>query len=407
MSLPDLESDAFHVDWYRTYAELRERAPVTPVRFLGQDAWLITGYEEAKAALADLRLSSDPKKKYPGVEVEFPAYLGFPEDVRNYFANNMGTSDPPTHTRLRKLVSQEFTARRVEAMRPRVEEITAQLLDEFGASAEIDIIDRFAHPLPIKVICELLGVDERHRGDFGRWSSEILIMDPERAELRGQAAQEVVNFILDLVERRRTEPGTDLLSALIRVQDDEADRLSSDELTSIALVLLLAGFEASVSLIGIGIYLLLTHPDQRALLRDDPSRLPNAVEEILRYHAPPETITRFATAEVEVGGVVIPPYSTVLIAGGAANRDPAQFPDPDRFDVTRDTRGHLTFGQGIHYCMGRPLAKLEGEVALQALFMRFPGLSLGIDASEVAWRRSLLLRGIDQLPVRLDGRPER
>ncbi|MER7169109.1 6-deoxyerythronolide B hydroxylase [Micromonospora sp. NPDC000207] len=403
MKLPDLESDAFHVDWYRTYAELRERAPVTPVRFFGQDAWLITGYEEARTALGDLRLSSDPKKKYPGVEVEFPAYLGFPEDVRHYFVNNMGTSDPPTHTRLRKLVSQEFTARRVEAMRPRVEAITAQLLDEIGDVDEVDIVDRFAHPLPIKVICELLGVDEKDRGDFGRWSSEILVMEPERAAQRGQAAQEVVTFIIDLVERRRTEPGNDLLSALIRVQDDDADRLSRDELTSIALVLLLAGFEASVSLIGIGTYLLLTHPDQLALVRKDPALLPGAVEEILRYQAPPETTTRFATAEVEIGGVTIPAYSTVLIANGAANRDPGQFPDPDRFDVTRDSRGHLTFGHGIHYCMGRPLAKLEGEVALGALFDRFPKLSLGFPSDEVVWRRSLLLRGIDHLPVRPNG----
>ncbi|ASU79076.1 cytochrome P450 [Actinopolyspora erythraea] len=402
-TVPDLESDSFHVDWYRTYAELRETSPVTSVRFLGQDAWLITGYDEAKAALNDLRLSSDPKKKYPGVEVEFPAYLGFPEDVRNYFANNMGTSDPPTHTRLRKLVSQEFTVRRVEAMRPRVERITSDLLDQLGDSGEGDVVDRFAHPLPIKVICELLGVDERYRGDFGRWSSEILVMAPERAEARGEAAREIVNFILELIERRRTEPGDDLLSGLIRVQNDDADRLSADELASVSLVLLLAGFEASVSLIGIGTYLLLTHPEQLALVRRDPSAWPNAVEEILRCITPPETTTRFATEELEIGGVTIPRYSTVLVAGGAANRDPKQFPNPDRFDVTRDTRGHLAFGQGIHFCMGRPLAKLEGEVALRALFERFPDLSLGVDADDVLWRRSLLLRGIDHLPVRLEG----
>ncbi len=403
MRRPDLESDDFHVDWYRTYAKLREQAPVTPARFFGQDAWLITGYAEAKAALTDLRLSSDPKKKYPGVEVEFPAYLGFPDDVRNYFTNNMGTSDPPTHTRLRKLVSQEFTVSRVEAMRPRVEQIADQLLHKLGGTGDFDLIDQFAHPLPITVICELLGVEEQHRADFGRWSSEILLMDSKRAELRGRAAQEVVQFILDLIERRRTEPGDDLLSALIRAQDADAGRLSRDELVSIALVLLLAGFEASVSLIGIGTYLLLTYPDQLALIQDDPTKLANAVEEILRYYTPPETTTRFATAEVEIGGITIPQYSTVLIAGGSANRDPKQFPDPDRFDVTRDTRGHLTFGQGIHYCLGRSLAKLEGEVALGKLFERFPGLKLGIDSDDVVWRRSLLLRGIDHLPVRLDG----
>lgn len=402
-TLPDLDGDAFHTDWYRTYADLRETTPVTQVRFLGQDTWLITGYEEAKQALSDLRLSSDPKKKYPGVDVDFPAYLGFSDRVRHYFVNNMGTSDPPVHTRMRKLVSQAFTVRRVEAMRPRIEQITAELLDDLGASGEVDIVDRFAHLLPVKVICELLGVEEQYRGDFGRWSSEILVMDPGRAEQRGKAGSEVVDFILELVERRRGEPGDDLLSALIRVRDDDEGRLSADELVSISLVLLLAGFEASVSLIAIGIHLLLTHPEQLALLRENPAALPNAVEEILRYIAPPETTTRFATAEVEIGGVPIPPYSTVLIAGGAANRDPARFPDPDRFDITRDTRGHLTFGHGIHFCLGRPLARLEGEVALRAVFDRFPKLALACDVDEVIWRRSLLLRGIDHLPVRLNG----
>lgn len=402
MTAPDLDDDAFHGgDRYRTYAALRETAPVTPVRFLGSEAWLVTGHAEATAALADLRLSSDPKRQYDGADADFPAYLGFPDDVRHYFASNMGTSDPPAHTRLRRLVSRTFTPRRVREMQPRVEQITRELLDGIESEDEVDLVDRFAHPLPIRVICELLGVDERRRDDFGRWSAEILVMDPERAHMRGRAAQEVVTFMLDLVERRRREPGDDLLSALIRVQDEEQDRLSRDELVSIALVLLLAGFEASVSLISIGVYLLLTHPEQLALLRERPDHLPNAVEEILRFHAPPETTTRVATTEVTVGGVVVPAYSTVLIAGGAANRDPAQFPDPDRFDITRDTRGHLSFGQGIHNCMGRPLAKLEGEVALHMLFERFPDLTLGVDPDDVEFRRSLLLRGIDHLPVRL------
>lgn len=402
-AVPDLDSDAFHVDWYDTYAELRERRPVAPVRFFGQDAWLVTGYEQARTALTDLRLSSDPKAQYPDVEVDFPAYLGFSDRAKHYFVNNMGTSDPPHHTRLRRLVAREFTARRVAAMRPRVQQIVDGLLDAMSQARETDVVATFAHPLPIQVICELLGVEEGRRSDFGRWSAEILIMDPERAQARGDAAEDVVDFMLDLVERRRTAPGDDLLSALIQARDDDEARLSQDELVSVALVLLLAGFEASVSLIGLGAYLLLRHPLQLARLQEDPSRWPNAVEEVLRFYAPPETTTRFASEDVVIDGVTIPAYSMVLVAGAAANRDPARFADPDRFDVGRDTKGHLTFGHGIHHCLGRPLAMLEGEVALRSLFERFPGLRCAVDLDDVTFRRSLLLRGIDHLPVRLDG----
>jgi cytochrome P450 len=400
--VPDLDSDAFHVNWYDTYAQLRERRPVTPVRFFGQDAWLVTGYEQARTALTDLRLSSDPKAQYPDVDVDFPAYLGFSDRAKHYFVNNMGTSDPPSHTRLRKLVAREFTARRVMAMRPRVQQIVDGLLDTMAETPDADVVASFAHPLPIQVICELLGVEEGRRSDFGRWSAEILIMDPERAEARGAAAEEVVDFMLDLVERRRAAPGDDLLSALIQARDVDEARLSQDELVSVALVLLLAGYEASVSLIGIGSYLMLRHREQLDVLKADPTLWPNAVEEVLRLYAPPETTTRFAAQDVEIDGVSIPAYSMVLVAGAAANRDPARFPDPDRFDVRRDTKGHLTFGHGIHHCLGRPLAMLEGEVALRSLFERFPDVH-ATDLDAVTFRRSLLLRGIDSLPVRLGG----
>ncbi|MEU8891620.1 cytochrome P450 [Streptomyces sp. NPDC048442] len=395
---PSLDSDLFHLDQYAAYAALREQGPVSRVSFIGREAYLITRHAEARAALGDLRLSNDFKKQPP--EVELPTYHGIPEDVRPYFAHNMGSNDPPAHTRLRALVAREFTARRVESMRPRIEELADRLLDTLTGRAQADLVESYAYPLPITVISELLGVEERYQSDFGRWSNEFLVIDAEHAEQRGQAARALVGFILDLIDRRRADPGPDLLSALIGVHEEDEDRLGNDELASVVLILLIAGFETSVSLISMGAYLLLTHPAELATIRQDPSVLPNAVEEILRFLGPAEITTRGALEDVTIGDVTIPAHSTVLIAGAAANRDPRRFPDPERFDVTRDASGHLSFGHGIHFCVGGPLARLEGEIALRALLRRFPGLALAIAPQEVSWRRSFL-RGIDSLPVEL------
>ncbi|MCQ4211861.1 cytochrome P450 [Streptomyces longispororuber] len=397
-AVPSLDSDLFHIDQYDTYAALREQGPVSKVSFIGREAFLITRHAEAKAALGDLRLSNDQKKQPP--EVELPTYHGIPEDVRPYFANNMGSNDPPVHTRLRKLVAREFTARRVESMRARIEELAERLLDGFDGQDGTDLVERFAYPLPITVISELLGVEERYQGDFGRWSNEFLVIEADRVEQREQAARALVGFILDLIDRRRADPGSDLLSALITVHEEDQDRLSNDELASVVLILLIAGFETSVSLIAMATYLLLTHPEELAKVRRDPAVLPNAVDEALRFLGPAEITTRGSLEDVEIGGVHIPAHSTVLIAGAAANRDPRKFPDPERFDVTRDTTGHLSFGHGIHFCVGGPLARMEGEIALRALLRRFPDLSLAIEPEQVSWRRSFL-RGIDSLPVRL------
>ncbi|MFI6875932.1 cytochrome P450 [Streptomyces sp. NPDC050400] len=397
-AVPSLDSDLFHIDQYDTYAALREQGPVSKVSFIGREAFLITRHAEAKAALGDLRLSNDQKKQPP--EVELPTYHGIPEDVRPYFANNMGSNDPPVHTRLRKLVAREFTARRVESMRARIEELAERLLDGFDGQDGTDLVERFAYPLPITVISELLGVEERYQGDFGRWSNEFLVIEADRVEQREQAARALVGFILDLIDRRRADPGSDLLSALITVHEEDQDRLSNDELASVVLILLIAGFETSVSLIAMATYLLLTHPEELAKVRRDPAVLPNAVDEALRFLGPAEITTRGSLEDVEIGGVHIPAHSTVLIAGAAANRDPRKFPNPERFDVTRDTTGHLSFGHGIHFCVGGPLARMEGEIALRALLRRFPDLSLAIDPEQVSWRRSFL-RGIDSLPVRL------
>lgn len=396
--VPNLDDDEFHIDQYRTFAALREAGPVHPVTFGGQHAYLITRYDDARAALSDLRLSND-QKKVTG-EVDLPTYLGYSDEIKPYFANNMGANDPPDHTRLRKIVTHAFTTGQVNRVRVRAEQVADDLLSRMEPGQQVDLVERFAHPLPITIICELFGVDHRYHEDFAAWSEEILVIDERRATERGRAAEKLVRFILGLIEQRRNEPGDELLSALIRVRDDEVGQLNDDELASMALIMLIAGFETSVSLIATTVYYLLRNPDQHRLLLNDLDLVPRAIEEVLRIAGPAEVTTRVALEDVEIGGTRIPARSTVLIAGASANRDPAKFPDPDRFDITRDTRGHLSFGHGVHFCIGRPLAQMEGEVAIRALLQRFPDLRLAVPAEDLSWRRSFL-RGLTSLPVLL------
>jgi 6-deoxyerythronolide B hydroxylase len=398
MTVPNLDDDEFHVDQYRTFAALRDKGPVHRVRFGGQDAWMITRYEESRTALADLRLSNDQKKVLG--EVDLPTYLGYSDEIKPYFANNMGANDPPDHTRLRKIVAHAFTTGQVERVRVRAKEVAAELLNGLAPGDTVDLVERFAHPLPITIICELFGVASSYHQEFARCSEEILIIDARRAAERGRAAETLVRTILELIERRRAEPTDDLLSALIRVRDDEAGQLNDDELASMTLIMLIAGFETSVSLIASTVYYLLTNPDQLALVRERPELMPRAIDEVLRIAGPAEVTTRVALEDVQIGDTLIPAKSTVLIAGASANRDPDRFPDPDSFDITRKTQGHLAFGHGVHYCIGRPLAQMEGEVAIAALFERFPNLGLAAPAESLTWRRSFL-RGLTSLPVRL------
>ncbi|ANZ15353.1 cytochrome P450 [Streptomyces noursei] len=397
--VPNLDDDAFHIDQYRTYAALRDKGPVHRVRFGGQDAWLIVRYQEARAALADLRLSNDQKKVYG--EVDLPTYLGYSEETKPYFANNMGANDPPDHTRLRKIVAHAFTARQIDRVRVRTEQIASELLDTMRPGQQVDLVERFAHPLPITIICELFGVPSNYHQDFARWSEQILIIDEKHAAERGRAADNLVRTILDLIEQRRAAPGDDLMSALIRIHDSEAGRLNDDELASMTLIMLIAGFETSVSLIASTVQLLLDNPDQMELLRSQPDLVSRAIDETLRIAGPAEVTTRVALEDIQIGDTLIPARSTVLIAGAAANRDPQKFPNPDTFDITRNTQGHLAFGYGVHHCIGRPLAQMEGEVAITALLRRFPHLHLTTPSQNLTWRRSFL-RGLTALPVTLN-----
>jgi cytochrome P450 len=392
---------SFFADPYAVYAALRDDGPVRRVVLPnGWDVWVVTRYAEARAALADPRLSKDPRS----LAERFGDDMIRDDDiVAASLRAHMLNADPPDHTRLRKLVTKAFTARRIDGLRPRIEAITDELLDELAAGAghgPVDLIDTFAFPLPITVISELLGVPPDDRDDFRAWSTTIVSDGPDDEMQTASAA--MATYLSGLLAAKRADPGDDLLTALIQARDDE-DRLDEHELVSMAFLLLVAGHETTVNLIGNGVLALLRRPDQLSRLRADPSLIPGAVEELLRYDGPVNLATmRFTTEPVVLGdGVRIPAGEFVLVSLASADHDPSRFADPDRLDVTRPVGGHLAFGHGIHYCLGAPLARLEGEIAFTCLLDRFPHLRLAGTPTDLRWRHSSLIRGLERLPVQL------
>jgi cytochrome P450 len=380
-----LDDPAFLADPHPVYAQWRRTGPVRRVRLpSGVDAWLVTRYEDARQALTDPRLSK----------------TGRVGDQSGYAAvsQHMLGADPPDHTRLRRLVAAAFTIRRIEALRPRIEQIADELLDAMAGRHAADLIDAFAFPLPIRVICELLGVPADDRDRFRDWSNVIVGGEAYRERVPA-ALTAMVGYIFELIARRRGGDGDDLLSGLIRARD-AGDRLSGTELSSMVFLLLLAGHETTVNLIGNGTYLLLDRPERWAGLRADRELLPTAIEEFLRYDGPVETSTfRLTTADVRIGEQLIPAGERVLVVLLSANRDEDRFPDADLFKLDRRQNPHLAFGHGIHYCLGAPLARLEAQVAFTKLLDRLPDLRLAVPATELRWRPGVLLRGLQELPV--------
>ena len=371
---------AFFADPHRHYRRWSEHGSVHRVRFPdGKIGWVVTGYAEARAALADPRLrKAGANARWAGIAATA--------------STHMLDADPPDHTRLRKLVNQAFTARAVEALRPRAEEITDALLDALTGDP-FDLIEEFAVPLPVTVIGELLGVAPGDRVEFRRRTAGFGAGTAAPAQVR-----HLKEFLVDLVRRKRENPGDDLLSHLVQARDEE-DGLSERELVATAFLLLFAGYETTVNLIGNGVYALLRNPDQFDALCADLTRVPAAVEELLRYDGPVGFATlRYAGEPLELGGVAIAADEFVHVAVGAANRDPARFDAAHRLDLARDPVGHIAFGHGIHHCVGAPLARLEAQVALTRLLRRFPRLSLAAD--DVAWREGIRIRGLTSLPVR-------
>ena len=384
----ELFEGAFWRDPYPAYAQLRDDAPVRRVERTDGVLWLISRYADVKAALVDPRLSKDWRYTLP------------PEQRADQPANlpMMLLMDPPGHTRLRKLVSRVFTVRRMEALRPRVAEIAAELIDGLPALGRVDIMASYAFLLPVLVICELLGVPPTDRDEFAAWSN-AMVDDQTQAESMA-AATALHGYLSELIEAKRARPDDALISALI--EDAAEDRLTHDELVAMAMMLLIAGHETTVNLIGNGLLALLTHPDQRDVLRRRPELLPSAVEEFLRWDSPVHsTPARFAAENVEYAGVTIPAGAVVILSLAAANRDPGRFADPEQLRVDRDAGGHAAFGHGLHHCLGAQLARIEGQEAIGALLRARPDITLAVDPNELAYRQSTLIRGLRTLPVEL------
>jgi cytochrome P450 len=398
IQLESFDEDSYYQDPLGFFAWLRESRPVAPVRMPGYGrAWIVTRYADVRTVLTDPRLAKDVHR-WPG------GGRSRPSEATGVYAH-MLHADPPDHTRLRRLVQKVFTPRRA-ALRPRAEEIAAGLLDQMAAARGdvIDLLGAYALPLPIAVLCELLGIPVADRA----WIAVTVAAYDEPAQQQ-RVERELAAYFTELIAAKRAEPGDDLVSALVLACDagadsaaGAADELTGNELISAVFLLVMAGFDTTVNLIASSTLALLTHPEEKARLRQDPSLLTAAIEELLRFTNPVNHANdRFTTEDVPVGGVVIPAGEWVLPATSSANRDPAQFPDPDRLDLGRDTSGHVAFGHGVHYCLGAPLARMEAEVALGALLARFPRIALAVPSSELRWRPVSLMNGLEFLPVRL------
>jgi cytochrome P450 len=379
-------------DSHSLYERWRQAGPVhrasTPD---GLQVWVVTRYGDVRAGLADPRLSLSKSRARPD------CYRGF--SLPPALDANLLNLDPPDHTRLRKLVAKAFTPARMEGLRPAIEEHADALLDAIADHGQGDLIEDFAAPLPLTVIGDLLGVPADPRTDFRRWTSALIAPDPSDPSSGKEAVSGIVRLLAGLIADKRASPGNDLLSAMVTARDDD-DRLSEDELISLAFLILWAGYENSVHLIGNSILALLTSPQlMDGLTAGEP--LPGAaLEELIRFADPNQyAIRRFATEDLNIGGVRIPAGDTVLLCLASANRDPARFADPGALDLTRTGNPHLSFGVGIHYCLGAPLARIETGIAISSLLRRLPGLTLAVKPDELRWRPSFRSRGLLELPV--------
>ena len=385
----------FHADPYPFYRRLREQDPVhrTAMGF-----WVLTRYEDCVAVLRDQRFGREEFQQM------LTAVYGN-DTEKPQLPRSMLFRDPPDHTRLRALVSKAFTPRTIEVMRGHIQDIVDRLLGRALAQGGMDVMEDLAYPLPVTVICEMLGVPVGDHASIRGWSADIarsldaigLPSDQSIVERGRIARRQLADYFRALVPERRARPQPDLLSGLLAAEE-QGDKLTEPEVIAMCLLLFIAGHETTVNLIGNGLLALLRHPEQLARVQADPALVPNAVEELLRYDSPVQRTARITTEEVDLAGHHITKGAMVVVALGAANRDPAQFADPDRLDVTRRDVRHVSFGFGIHFCLGAPLARVEGQIALGALLRRAPGLTL--DEPTLEWRESSVLRGLKRLRVR-------
>jgi cytochrome P450 len=382
------------------YEQMRHEAPI--YRAVGPQSgnnfWFITRYDDCMTVLKnDETIGKEFRKHLPPEVTNHWGPPPDPNDVFEVINRHLLNLDPPDHTRLRGLVHKAFTPRRIENLRPRIQQIADDLIDQMKGANQADLINAFSFPLPITVIAEMLGIPASDREKFRDWTRTLLFV-PDESENR-RAAMEFGMYMSNMIDERRENPQDDVLSGLVEAEDS-GDRLDRMELLSMIFLLLVAGHETTVNLIANGMLLLLQHPDQLEKLKNDSTLIRPAVEEILRYNGPVETTTfRWAFEDVEIGGVTIPAGDVVLPALLAANRDPAYFENPNVFDITRENNKHIAFGLGIHYCVGAPLARMEGAIAINTLLKRLPNLQLAVDIEDLQWSESILLHGMKEMPV--------
>ncbi|MGO4530133.1 cytochrome P450 [Paenibacillus sp. 2TAF8] len=390
ISSTDFFTASFTQNPYPVYEKLRKDTPLFKVMFpQGEFGWMITRYEDAVQILKDSRFSKDMVKRYGS-------------DGQSIFSSNMLFSDPPDHRRLRGLVQKAFTPKLVADMRSHIQSIADDLLDNLPSQEKMNLIDEFAFPLPIIVISEILGVPLEDRDKFRMWSNTVInATTAEDRELFQQHEQEFTEYLMASFAKVRQEPGDDLISQLVAAEES-GEQLTERELLGVVSLLIIAGHETTVNLIGNGILALLEHPEQRDLLIQQPELIHQAIEEMLRYNGPVEFSTsRWASEDMEFRGQQIAKGELVVVALDSANRDEEQFKDPDVFDITREKSAHLAFGKGIHLCLGAPLARLEGEIAISTLLNRFPNMRLQNDVDTLEWRPGMVVRGVKEIPVKL------
>jgi cytochrome P450 len=383
---------------YAMYRALREQAPIywSPM----MEAWIFTRYDDVDFILADPRFSADRSRG----RNRFSEMVAAQEQEFGPFSRvqTMLSSDPPDHTRLRRLVSKAFTPRAVENLRPRIHEIVDQLLDSAEKMGEFDLVNEIAYPLPVIVIAEMLGVPPEDRPSFKRWSTDVVqtlggpftpqdVFDKARVSL-----EELATYLRDFIADRRAKPREDLISWLVAAED-QGNILSEDEIFATTILLLIAGNETTTHLIGSGMLALFRNPEEMQRLRDDPSLLPSAVEELLRYTGPVHLTGRVPKEPLEVGGQPVEEGHVCIALLAAANRDPSHYTDPERLDVARNPTDHLGLGDGIHFCLGAPLARAEAQIAIGAILQRFPKLTCRDLDPE--WGGTFIIRGVKTLPV--------
>ncbi|WP_327392781.1 cytochrome P450 [Streptomyces sp. NBC_01186] len=370
------------------YERVRDQPGLLRVRMAyGEPAWLVTRYADARLVLGDQRFSRAAGATHDE-----------PRQSEGRRGGGIISMDPPDHTRLRSLVAKAFTVRQVEKLRPQVKELTAGLLDELEAAGPpADLVDRFALPLPVAVICQMLGVPTADRPRFRVWSDDALSTSSLTAAEFEASREELRAYMGELIALHRADPRDDLMTALIGARDGR-DRLSELELVDLCVSILVAGHETTASQIPNFVLTLLDHPDQLARLRENPELIPDAVEELLRFVPLGSGAgqPRYATEDIEIGGTLVRAGAPVLVAVGAANRDALRFSVPGTLDISREDNKHLGFGHGVHHCLGAPLARLELQEALSALLTRFPGLRL---AGDVTWKSEMLVRGPRVMPI--------